>query len=120
MDRLEEAAAEEEVPQGRGRGRGRGRPPLRGGALGVRARGDGALPPPPENPEAEVEQGGAERGQPEPDQPPPPPPNLVEVMALQTQLMQRMAEAMEHRGNGGNRVAPQDEDLTGRSRGSSV
>jgi hypothetical protein len=26
--------------------------------------------------------------------------------------MQRMAEAMEHRGNGGNRVAPQDEDLT--------
>jgi hypothetical protein len=33
-------------------------------------------------------------------------------MALQTQLMQRMAEAMEHRGNGGNRVAPQDEDLT--------
>jgi hypothetical protein len=33
-------------------------------------------------------------------------------MALQTQLMQRMAEAMEHRGNGGNRIAPQDEDLT--------
>jgi hypothetical protein len=32
-------------------------------------------------------------------------------MALQTQLMQRMAEAMEHRGNGGNSVAPQDEDL---------
>jgi hypothetical protein len=26
--------------------------------------------------------------------------------------MQRMAEAMEHRGNGGNRVTPQDEDLT--------
>jgi hypothetical protein len=37
---------------------------------------------------------------------------LVEVMALQTQLMHRMAEAMEHRGNSGNRVAPQDEDLT--------
>jgi hypothetical protein len=33
-------------------------------------------------------------------------------MAVQTQLMQRMAEAMEHRGNSGNRVAPQDEDLT--------
>jgi hypothetical protein len=33
-------------------------------------------------------------------------------MAVQTQLMQRMAEAMEHRGNGGNRTAPQDEDLT--------
>jgi hypothetical protein len=33
-------------------------------------------------------------------------------MAVQTQLMQRMAEAMEHHGNGGNRVAPQDEDLT--------
>jgi hypothetical protein len=26
--------------------------------------------------------------------------------------MKRMAEAMEHRGNGGNRIAPQDEDLT--------
>jgi hypothetical protein len=46
------------------------------------------------------------------DQPLPTPPNLVEVMVVQTQLMQRMAEAMEHRGNGGNRVAPQDEDLT--------
>jgi hypothetical protein len=33
-------------------------------------------------------------------------------MAVQTQLMQRMAEAMEHRGNGGNRVTPQDEELT--------
>jgi hypothetical protein len=33
-------------------------------------------------------------------------------MAVQTQLMQRMTEAMEHRGNGGNHVAPQDEDLT--------
>jgi hypothetical protein len=84
MAHLEEAAAEEEAPQGRGHGRGRGRPPLHGGALGARARGDGALPPPPENPEAEVEQGGAERGQPKPDQPPPPPPNLVEVMVLQT------------------------------------
>jgi hypothetical protein len=37
MARLEEAAAEEEAPQGRGRGRGCGRPPLRGGALGARA-----------------------------------------------------------------------------------
>jgi hypothetical protein len=33
-------------------------------------------------------------------------------MAVQTQLMQRMAEAMEHHGNSGNRTAPQDEDLT--------
>jgi hypothetical protein len=33
-------------------------------------------------------------------------------MALQTQLMQRMVEAMEHRGNGGNRNAPPEEDLT--------
>jgi hypothetical protein len=33
-------------------------------------------------------------------------------MAVQTQLMQRMAEAMEHRGNSGNRVAPQHQDLT--------
>jgi hypothetical protein len=62
MARLEEAAAEEEAPQGRGRRRGRGRPPLRGGALGARAWGDGAPPPPPEGPEAEAEQGGAERG----------------------------------------------------------
>jgi hypothetical protein len=40
------------------------------------------------------------------------PPNLLDVMAVQTQLMQRMAEAMEHRGNGGNHATPQDEDLT--------
>jgi hypothetical protein len=33
-------------------------------------------------------------------------------MVLQTQLMQRMAEAMEHHGNDGNCTAPQDEDLT--------
>jgi hypothetical protein len=33
-------------------------------------------------------------------------------MAVQTQLMQTMAEAMEHGGNGQNRAAPQDEDLT--------
>jgi hypothetical protein len=26
--------------------------------------------------------------------------------------MQSMTEAMEHRGNGGNRATPQDEDLT--------
>jgi hypothetical protein len=30
-------------------------------------------------------------------------------MALQTPLMQRMAETMEHRGNGGNRNAPPGE-----------
>jgi hypothetical protein len=34
------------------------------------------------------------------------------MMAVLTQLTQRMAEIMEHRGNGGNRAAPQDEDLT--------
>jgi hypothetical protein len=79
---------------------------LRGGALGARDRGAGAPPPPPEVPEAKAEHGEAEKGQPEPDYPLPPPPNLVEVVAVQTQLMQRMAEAMEHRGNGGNRVAP--------------
>jgi hypothetical protein len=33
-------------------------------------------------------------------------------MAVQTQLMQMMEEAMEHRGNGGNRAAPPDEDIT--------
>jgi hypothetical protein len=33
-------------------------------------------------------------------------------MAVQTQLMQRMAEAMEHCGNDGNRTAPHDKDLT--------
>jgi hypothetical protein len=32
-------------------------------------------------------------------------------MAVQTQLMQRMEEAMEHHGNGENRAASQDEDL---------
>jgi hypothetical protein len=33
-------------------------------------------------------------------------------MAVQTKLMQSMEEAMEHRGNGGKCVTPQDEDLT--------
>jgi hypothetical protein len=33
-------------------------------------------------------------------------------MMVQTQLMQTIAEAIDHRGNGGNRAAPQDEDLT--------
>jgi hypothetical protein len=33
-------------------------------------------------------------------------------MAVQTQLMQRMVEAVEHCGNSGNRTAPRDEDLT--------
>jgi hypothetical protein len=55
MARLEEAAAEEEAPQGCGRGRSRGRPPLRGGALGARGWGAGAPPPPLEGPEAEAE-----------------------------------------------------------------
>jgi hypothetical protein len=32
-------------------------------------------------------------------------------MAVQTQLMQRMAEAMEHHGNRGNRATSQDKDL---------
>jgi hypothetical protein len=32
-------------------------------------------------------------------------------MVVQIQLMQRMAEAMEHRGNSGNRITPQDEDI---------
>jgi hypothetical protein len=36
----------------------------------------------------------------------------VDVLAVQTQLMQRMAEAMEYRGNGGNCNAPPDENLT--------
>jgi hypothetical protein len=36
----------------------------------------------------------------------------MDVMAVQTQLMQRMAEAMEHRGNSRNRAAPQDVDIT--------
>jgi hypothetical protein len=65
----------------------------------------------PEGPEAEAGHGKAEQDKPEPDQPLPSPPNLVEVMVVQTQLMQRMAEAMEHHGNGGNPVASQDEDL---------
>jgi hypothetical protein len=81
-------------------------------------------PPPPEDFEADDEEEEAEpepeQYQPEPEQLPPPPPNLVDVMALQTQPMQRMAEAMEHRGNCGNRNAPQGEDLTKKSRGSSA
>jgi hypothetical protein len=43
--------------------------------------------------------------------PPPPPPNLVEVMAAQTQLVQRLAEGAEHRNNGGNHHGPPEEDL---------
>jgi hypothetical protein len=81
-------------------------------------------PPPPEGPEADDEEKEAEpeleQGQPEPKQLPSPPPNLVDVMAPQTQLMQRMAEALEHRGYGGNRNAPPGEDLTKKSRGSSA
>jgi hypothetical protein len=81
-------------------------------------------PPPPDGPEADDEEEEAEpepeQGQPASEQLPPPPPNLVDVMALQTQLIQRMAEAMEHQGNGGNRDAPSGEDLTKRSRGSSA
>jgi hypothetical protein len=82
------------------------------------------LPPPPDDPEADDKEEEAEpepeQYQPEPEQLPPPPPNLVDVMALQTQLMQRMAKSMEHRGNGGNRNTPPEEDLTKKSRGSSA
>jgi hypothetical protein len=39
-------------------------------------------------------------------------------MALQTQLMQMMAETMEYRGNGGIRNAPPGEELTKKLRGS--
>jgi hypothetical protein len=83
-----------------------------------------AVPPPlpPEGPEADDEEKEAEpepeQGQPEPEQLPPPPPNLVDVMALQTQLMQRMAEAMEYRGNGWNHNAPPGENLMKKSRSS--
>jgi hypothetical protein len=79
-------------------------------------------PPPPEDPEADDEEEEAEpepeQCQPEPEQIPPPPPKLVDVMALQTPLMQRMAKTMEHRGNGGNRNAPPGVDLTEKLRGS--
>jgi hypothetical protein len=79
-------------------------------------------PPPPEDPEADDEEKEAEpepeQGQPETEQLPPPPLELVDVMALQTQLMQRMAETMEHRSNGGNRNALPGVDLTKKLRGS--
>jgi hypothetical protein len=79
-------------------------------------------PPPPEDPEVDDEEKEAEpeseRYQPEPEQLPPPPPELVDVMALQTPLMQRMAETMEHRSNGGNRNALPGVDLTKELRGS--
>jgi hypothetical protein len=85
-------------------------------SFGSSRLGDEAPPSPPEGTEGEAEQGEAEQDQeqdqPEPDQPPPPPPNLVDVMVVQNQLMQRMEEAMEHHGNGGNRATLQDEDLT--------
>jgi hypothetical protein len=42
------------------------------------------------------------------------------MMALQTQLMQMMAETMEYRGNGGIRNALPGEDLTKKSRDSSA
>jgi hypothetical protein len=45
---------------------------------------------------------------------------LVDVMALQTQLMQRMAEAMEHRGNVGTVMPRQRRTSRRRSRGSSA
>jgi hypothetical protein len=82
------------------------------------------VPPPPQDPEADDEEEEAEpepeKGQPEPEQLLPPPPNLVDVMALQTQLMQRMAGTMEHQSNGGNRNAPPGVDLTKKLRGSSA
>lgn len=36
---------------------------------------------------------------------------LSKVMAAQTQLLQRLAEAAEHLNNGGNRQGPLEEDL---------
>jgi hypothetical protein len=81
-------------------------------------------PPPPEDPEADDEEEEAEleleQYHPEPEQLPPPPPNLVDVMALQTQLMQRMAGTMEHRSNGGNCNAPPGVDHAKKLRGSSA
>jgi hypothetical protein len=82
------------------------------------------VPPPPEDPEVDDEEEEAEpeseQYQPEPEQLPPPPPELVDVMALQTPLMQMMVEAMEYRGNGGNRSTPLGEELTKKSRSSSA
>jgi hypothetical protein len=85
-----------------------------------------AVPPPlpPGGPEVDDEEEEAEpepeQYQPESEQLSPPPPNLLDVMALQTPLMQMMAETMEHRGNGGNRNAPPEVDLTKKLRGSSA
>jgi hypothetical protein len=79
-------------------------------------------PPPPEDPEADDEEEEVEpepeQYQPGSEQLSPPPPNLLDVMALQTQLMQRMAETMEHRSNGGNRNALPGVDLTKKLRSS--
>jgi hypothetical protein len=81
-------------------------------------------PPPPGGPEVDDEEEEAEPeseySQPETEQLLPPPPNSVDVMALQTPLMQMMAETMEHRGYGGNLNAPPGVDLTEKLRGSSA
>jgi hypothetical protein len=81
-------------------------------------------PPPPDDPEADDEEEEAEpepdQYQPESEQLSPPPPNMLDVMALQTQPMQRMAEAMEYRGNCGNHNAPPGEELAKKSRVSSA
>jgi hypothetical protein len=44
-------------------------------------------------------------------QPPPPSPDIAEVLANQTQLLQRMVEAVERRINGENFQGPPEEDL---------
>jgi predicted double-glycine peptidase len=46
-----------------------------------------------------------------PQQPPPPPPTLIEVMDRQTQLLQRLTEAVESRNNRAHHQGPLEEDL---------
>jgi hypothetical protein len=121
LARFEEAAAEEPAAGARGRGRavarGRGRGRGRGRAAGVEQPnpiGQGA----PEDEEEEEQQAPPPRQRrgrgnppPPPEVPLPQPPNMAEVMATQTQLLQRMAESMLQGNQQGHRQGHQGEDL---------
>ena len=118
LRRFEEAAREdaeqEDVPLpagGRGRGRCGGRAPRdgrRGGHRGGRGGRGGRAPVDPEEEEPE------EEAEPEPEleqEQPAPPPNLAAVMALPTQLMQTIADAVVQNNNNRRNVRNQPESL---------
>ena len=138
MARFEEAARQEAVAAARGRGhgrlagRGRGRAPARAPPAG-RGRGAALAARAPQIPVGQVEEGDDEgdnnvennvEAAPAPQSrgrgrnnrqrapPLPPQPNLVEVMASQTQWLQRLTQLAEQgNNNGGRHHGPQDEGL---------